>query len=143
MSRVAGGAVKEPKPDPKAAGAGDAAMGMRVREARLAAGVSQEKLGAILGVTFQQVQKYEKGVNRISSGRLKLLAETFDRPLSYFFGDGEDADLISVRAGLMNRQAVTMLRYFNKLPEAQQRAIVAATRAMVLSANGREEDDSV
>jgi transcriptional regulator with XRE-family HTH domain len=131
------------KSNPKRVGVGDEAMGMRVREARLAAGLSQEKLGDILGVTFQQVQKYEKGVNRISSGRLKLLAETFDRPLTYFFGEGEDAEVITARAGLMNPRATSLLRYFNKLPEAHQRAIVAATRAMVLAADGSSDDDPV
>ena len=142
MVRKVNGAAKEPRPDPKKAGAGDEAMGMRVREARLAAGVTQEKLGEILGVTFQQVQKYERGVNRISSGRLKVLATALDQPLSYFFGDDEDGEVISVRAGLLNRQAVSMLRYFNKLPEVQQRALVAAARAMVHTEDGSQDEQT-
>ncbi len=131
------------KSNPKRVGVGDEAIGMRVREARLAAGLSQEKLGDILGVTFQQVQKYEKGLNRIPAGRLQVLATTFDRPLSYFFGDNETAEVTMARAGLLNRRAISLLRHFNKLPEAQQRALVAAARAMVECDNGSDEDEVV
>ncbi|KAA2235942.1 helix-turn-helix domain-containing protein [Salinarimonas soli] len=115
---------------PKSTTSADKAMGMRLREARLQAGLSQERLGEVLGVTFQQVQKYERGMNRVPSGRLKLIASTLDRPLGYFFGDDDDAEMTEARAGLMNRHAVTLLRYFNKLPEAHQLAVVATARAL-------------
>jgi transcriptional regulator with XRE-family HTH domain len=49
--------------------------------------MSQEKLGDLLGVTFQQVQKYEKGVNRVSGGRLQRLAEVLNVPVGYFFDE--------------------------------------------------------
>ncbi|MCB1470795.1 MAG: helix-turn-helix transcriptional regulator, partial [Rhizobiaceae bacterium] len=54
--------------------------------------ISQEKLGEALGVTFQQVQKYEKGTNRIGASRLEAIARFLDVPVSYFFKDapGED-----------------------------------------------------
>jgi transcriptional regulator with XRE-family HTH domain len=48
--------------------------------------MSQAKLGALLGVTFQQVQKYERGTNRIGSGRLHKIAEALDVPVTFFFG---------------------------------------------------------
>ncbi len=52
---------------------------------RMLIGMSQEKLGEALGLTFQQVQKYEKGTNRISASRLQQISETLSIPLAYFF----------------------------------------------------------
>lgn len=63
----------------------DAHIGSRLRLRRLMLGMSQEALGESLSVTFQQVQKYEKGTNRISASRLYYIASIFDVPLSYFF----------------------------------------------------------
>ena len=63
----------------------DAHIGSRVRLRRLTAGMSQEQLGAALGVTFQQVQKYEKGTNRIGAGRLYRISRILEVPVSYFY----------------------------------------------------------
>ena len=67
----------------------DAEIGKRVRTLRLQRGLSQSELGALISVTFQQVQKYEKGTNRISAGRLQRIAEVLSVPVSFFF-DGPD-----------------------------------------------------
>jgi transcriptional regulator with XRE-family HTH domain len=66
----------------------DIHVGLRIRAARLAAGLSQERLGTALGVTFQQIQKYEKGVNRVGAGRLSDIARVLSVPVSYFFQSG-------------------------------------------------------
>lgn len=63
----------------------DIHVGSRVRERRLAMRMSQGKLGSALGVTFQQVQKYEKGTNRISASRLQQIGAILSVPVSYFF----------------------------------------------------------
>ena len=63
----------------------DRHVGSRVRMRRVMLGMSQEKLGEALGLTFQQVQKYEKGINRIGASRLQQISQTLDVPLSYFF----------------------------------------------------------
>ena len=63
----------------------DADIGKRVRTLRLQRGLSQTELGALINVTFQQVQKYEKGTNRISAGRLQRIAEVLSVPVSFFF----------------------------------------------------------
>ncbi|MCW2315808.1 Transcriptional regulator, contains XRE-family HTH domain [Rhodoblastus acidophilus] len=63
----------------------DRHVGARVRMRRMMIGMSQEKLGEALGLTFQQVQKYEKGTNRISASRLQQISETLSIPLAYFF----------------------------------------------------------
>ena len=63
----------------------DAEIGRRVRTLRMQRGLSQTVLADALGVTFQQVQKYEKGMNRISSGRLVRIAEILKVPIAFFF----------------------------------------------------------
>jgi transcriptional regulator with XRE-family HTH domain len=68
----------------------DAQVGNRVRLRRMLIGMSQEKLGDFLGLTFQQVQKYEKGVNRIGAGRLFNIARVLGVPITYFYEDTTD-----------------------------------------------------
>lgn len=63
----------------------DVHVGKKVREARVAKGLSQGQLGGVLGVSFQQVQKYEKGTNRIGSSRLWGMSQALDVPIAYFF----------------------------------------------------------
>ena len=63
----------------------DCHVGRQIRLRRLVAGVTQEKLGNAIQVTFQQVQKYEKGSNRVSASRLQQIAKILDVPVSYFF----------------------------------------------------------
>lgn len=65
----------------------DVHVGSRVRLRRTLLGMSQEKLGEAIGLTFQQVQKYERGANRIGSSRLFDLSRVLDVPISYFFED--------------------------------------------------------
>jgi transcriptional regulator with XRE-family HTH domain len=63
----------------------DIHVGSRVRLRRMMLGMSQEKLGENLGITFQQIQKYEKGTNRIGASRLQHIARVLSMPVSYFF----------------------------------------------------------
>ncbi|CAO3400140.1 hypothetical protein [Azospirillum palustre] len=70
----------------------DAHVGQRVRMRRTLLGMSQEKLGEAIGLTFQQVQKYERGSNRISAGTLYRLSQVLDVPVSFFFDTYNDAD---------------------------------------------------
>lgn len=71
--------------DERAANAVDRRVGQRVRARRLEIGMSQERLAELLGVTFQQVQKYEKGVNRIAVSRLWDIASALELPVARFF----------------------------------------------------------
>lgn len=70
----------------------DAHVGSRVRLRRMLLGMSQEKLGEQLGLTFQQVQKYEKGVNRIGASRLFDLAQVLNVPIQFFYDDAPPAE---------------------------------------------------
>jgi transcriptional regulator with XRE-family HTH domain len=69
----------------------DGQVGNRVRIRRMLIGMSQEKLGDLLGLTFQQVQKYEKGINRIGAGRLFEIARILDVPIDFFY-EGVSSD---------------------------------------------------
>jgi transcriptional regulator with XRE-family HTH domain len=73
---------KEPRPSPI-----DVHVGSRIRLRRTLLGMSQERLGEALGLTFQQVQKYERGVNRVGASRLFDLSRVLDVPISFFFDD--------------------------------------------------------
>jgi len=69
----------------------DQHVGSRVRMRRLMLAMSQEKLGAALGLTFQQVQKYERGANRIGASRLQQMSHILQVPVEFFFERGPDA----------------------------------------------------
>ena len=77
-----GGPEKEGRPSPI-----DVHVGSRIRLRRTLLGMSQERLGEALGLTFQQVQKYERGVNRVGASRLFDLSCVLDVPISFFFDD--------------------------------------------------------
>ncbi|WP_099865761.1 helix-turn-helix domain-containing protein [Pararhizobium haloflavum] len=79
--------VNKKKPNPI-----DIHVGSRIRLRRTMMGMSQEKLGESLGITFQQIQKYEKGTNRVGASRLQNISSILSVPVSFFFEDapGED-----------------------------------------------------
>ena len=75
----------------------DVQVGNRVRIRRMLIGMSQERLGDLLGLTFQQVQKYEKGVNRVGAARLQQIATALDVPVTFFYdGDGKTREVESL-----------------------------------------------
>jgi transcriptional regulator with XRE-family HTH domain len=76
----------------------DVHVGSRVRLRRMLIGMSQEKLGELLGLTFQQVQKYEKGTNRIGASRLYQIAQFLGVPVQFFFEDLTE-DMAKARTG--------------------------------------------
>jgi transcriptional regulator with XRE-family HTH domain len=69
----------------------DVHVGHQIRQRRATLGVSQEQLAGVLGLSFQQVQKYERGVNRVGASRLHDLARALDVPIGYFFEDAPGA----------------------------------------------------
>jgi transcriptional regulator with XRE-family HTH domain len=102
----------------------DAHVGQRVRLRRTLLGMSQERLGDALGLTFQQVQKYERGANRISAGTLYRLAQILDVPISFFFDGiedvpgGEAGSPLPTDAGdaLLTRREARILRLSRQAP---------------------------
>src|SRR6201998_3236858 len=85
--------TKADKPNPI-----DVHVGGRVRLRRTLLGMSQEKLGEAIGLTFQQVQKYERGANRIGASRLFDLSRVLDVPVSFFFDDIKAETVEAVQA---------------------------------------------
>jgi transcriptional regulator with XRE-family HTH domain len=110
----------------------DAEVGQRIRIFRTAAGLSQTALADQLGVTFQQVQKYEKGVNRVGAGRLTKIAHVLGIPVSRLFGVDEEAAVTrkgerstdSPLALLTTPGALQLLRAYAKLQEGVMRRSV-------------------
>jgi transcriptional regulator with XRE-family HTH domain len=76
----------------------DKHVGSRVRMRRKMLAMSQEKLGTALGLTFQQVQKYESGANRIGGSRLQQISQILQVPIAFFFDDGPGASAVSKSA---------------------------------------------
>jgi len=89
------GSDRETRPSPI-----DVHVGSRIRLRRTLLGMSQERLGEALGLTFQQVQKYERGVNRVGASRLFDLSRVLDVPISFFFDDMPDALAGSLNAAM-------------------------------------------
>ena len=115
--------------------AADTRFGHRMRERRMALGMSQTELGAALGVTFQQIQKYERGVNRVSAGTLQKLAITLRVPISYFF-DAPPAESDPSRIGerqdgsLRLQEISTLLIQEGDLESLYRRVLDAAINLM-------------
>jgi transcriptional regulator with XRE-family HTH domain len=82
----------------------DVHVGSRIRLRRTLLGMSQERLGEALGLTFQQVQKYERGVNRVGASRLFDLSRVLDVPISFFFDDMPES-LASTYGGQSTRRS--------------------------------------
>src|SRR5215472_15947281 len=98
----------------------DTLVGQRLREARLLAGFSQGQLGARIGVTFQAVQKYESGENRLSASRLLAVAEFLRQPLSFFFGDLSETEAAAAPASLTPKE-IKLLRYYRGIGTEEAR----------------------
>ena len=105
----------------------DIEVGRRVRAFRLQKGLSQEKLADQLGVTFQQVQKYEKGTNRIAAGRLQRIGEILEIPITEFFvqhksngtAQSELSELVDTAA------ALRLVRSYSRIRDAKlQQAVL-------------------
>ena len=111
----------------------DVHVGSRVRLRRTLLGMSQKKLGNALGLTFQQVQKYERGTNRIGSSRLFVLSRILDVPVSFFFDDmaqeiavgqpgfAEAAQVLFDQDNLAKRETLELVRAYYKIKDAPVR----------------------
>lgn len=106
----------------------DKYVGQRIRAGRMVAGLSQEELGAALGVSFQQIQKYEKGNNRTSCGALVLIAAELQVPLIWFFEDAPgmpktDATGVKIGEFFSTKGASELAADFMRLDTARRFAV--------------------
>src|SRR5512145_128642 len=131
----------------------DTHVGSRVRLRRMLLGMSQEKLGEQLGLTFQQVQKYEKGVNRIGASRLFDLAQVLGVPVQFFYEEAPTSQATHAEAApgfaerpaesyvidfLASREGLELNKAFMRIGDSRtRRAIVELVRALA-GEEGRE-----
>ena len=102
----------------------DIAVGARIRLLRKVRGLSQQALAEAAGVTFQQIQKYERGANRVSASMLSRIADTLDAPVAEMFGEASPASgAIDEVAGLLSEPgALELLRAYGRRPRGATRA---------------------
>jgi transcriptional regulator with XRE-family HTH domain len=120
----------------------DAHVGSRVRLRRMLIGMSQEKLGEQMGLTFQQIQKYEKGVNRVGASRLYQLARILDVPVQFFFEGAPAGEAVAhgfaeaenegfIYEFLNSREGLELNRAFVKIADAKvRRSIIELVRSL-------------
>jgi transcriptional regulator with XRE-family HTH domain len=124
---MASGKPVKPRRDPE-----DLEIGQKIRAQRIAKGVSQTTLAQGLGLTFQQVQKYEKGTNRVSAGRLQKIAVMLSTPVTFFYGEHrtkkqEDNGL----ALIQSKGAMRLLRAYTEISSgATKHALVLLAEAL-------------
>jgi transcriptional regulator with XRE-family HTH domain len=101
--------IKGPQPTVKQPNPTDIYVGSRIRMRRKMLGLSQEKLGEKLGITFQQIQKYEKGTNRVGASRLQAMSDALEVPVSFFFPESSP----SGPAGVQEESATFMMDFMS------------------------------
>lgn len=128
----------------------DVHVGSRVRLRRMMLGMSQEKLGEHIGITFQQIQKYEKGTNRIGASRLQVIARVLSVPVAFFFEDAPGLVPVAGDQGfdpgatdhvvdfLSSSEGLSLNKAFIRIKDAKQRRkVVELVKAMA----GDEADE--
>lgn len=104
-------------------------VGSRIRERRIMMGLSQQQMADMIGVTYQQAHKYERGINRISAGRLFEITQVLAVPISYFFDGLEEAG--EQQAAPRQRMCLELARNFSSIEnERHQDALSQLARAL-------------
>ncbi|WP_375791153.1 helix-turn-helix domain-containing protein [Bradyrhizobium sp. vgs-9] len=126
MTRMTATARRRNGSNKRAADENDALIGQRLRARRLEKKVSQAELGTELGVSFQQIQKYEKGVNRIGASRLVEIAEALETTVDYFIGELDTGRAHESKLGefMATRDGVAIVEAMMKIPHDKKRKIV-------------------
>ena len=114
----------------------DRHVGARVRERRVALGLTQHQVAELIGTSYQQAHKYETGINRISAGRLYQIAQALEVEPGYFFQGLGESELAGPTAG--RRRLLDLTQSFAVLPRRQQEALAGMTRA--LAGTGEDEE---
>lgn len=129
----------------------DVHVGHRIRLRRTLLGMSQERLGEAIGLTFQQVQKYERGANRVGASRLFDLSRVLDVPVSYFFDDAppapdngrqepREADGGGGQDPMTKRETLELVRAYYRITEpAVRKRVFELTKAIASDYQAEEE----
>ncbi|MBY6201093.1 helix-turn-helix domain-containing protein [Maritalea mobilis] len=118
----------------------DVHVGKRVRHRRWMVGMTQQQLAEKVGIKFQQIQKYETGMNRVSASRLWDIAEALSVPVSYFFEGMDSVDVVSPETAsgasnlpsdiLADKEALELVRSYYAIPENQRRRLFELARVL-------------
>ena len=114
----------------------DVHVGKRVRHRRWMVGMTQQQLAEHVGIKFQQIQKYETGMNRVSASRLWDIAETLSVPVSFFFEgietetSGTSSDRHLPSDILADKEALELVRFYYAIPETQRRRLFELARVL-------------
>ena len=129
----------------------DKYVGSRVRRRRIMLGMSQEKLGEALGLTFQQIQKYEKGTNRVGASRLQQISEVLQVPVSFLF-DGGPSGVVGVDGSaesvspayiadfLATSEGLALTRAFTRIPDSKLRRSIVDLVEQIADREAAEAD---
>lgn len=116
----------------------DVHVGKRIRHRRWMLGMTQQQLGDAVGIKFQQIQKYETGMNRVSASRLWDIGQALDASISFFFEglDSEYEQNLSENGGvqqgdlLADKEALELVRSYYSIPEEQRRKLFDLARVL-------------
>jgi len=118
----------------------DVHVGKRIRHRRWMVGMTQQQLGEIVGIKFQQIQKYETGMNRVSASRLWDIAAALDVQISFFFEglDASEEDIVHAATSadklkgdlLADKEALELVRSYYAIPEQQRRRLFDLARVL-------------
>jgi transcriptional regulator with XRE-family HTH domain len=111
----------------------DAHVGKRIRHRRWMVGMTQQQLADKVGIKFQQIQKYETGMNRVSASRLWDIADALGVQIAFFFeGLGEEQTAATAAQGdiLADKEALDLVRSYYAIPEAQRRRLFDLARVL-------------
>jgi transcriptional regulator with XRE-family HTH domain len=131
----------------------DKYVGSRVRMRRIMLGMSQEKLGEALGLTFQQVQKYEKGTNRVGASRIQQISEILRVPVSFLFeggpsgiatadGYGEGSSPAYVSDFLATSEGLALTRAFTRITDAKLRRSIVEVVEQIAAREGTDKREN-
>ncbi|THD65584.1 MAG: XRE family transcriptional regulator [Bradyrhizobium sp.] len=128
----------------------DKYVGSRVRMRRIMLGMSQEKLGEALGLTFQQVQKYEKGTNRVGASRIQQISEILQVPVSFLFEGGpsgttsaggfrEGTSPAYISDFLATAEGLALTRAFTRITDAKLRRSIVEMVEQIAAREGPDK----
>jgi transcriptional regulator with XRE-family HTH domain len=118
----------------------DVHVGKRIRHRRWMVGMTQQQLAQKVGIKFQQIQKYETGMNRVSASRLWDISEAMSVPVAYFFDgvdrkdDGSDGVAGLPEDILSDREALELIRSYYAIPENQRKQLFELARVLSAAA---------
>lgn len=104
-------------------------VGQRIRQRRIMLGLTQQEMARLIGITYQQAHKYERGINRVSAGRLYYISNVLHVDITYFYEDMKDEDTLA--PSLRERMRLDMARNFSRISDLRkQEALAQLTRAI-------------